>query len=70
MKYTEAFRRLAYSHALEDIFQRSGFTQQRLFDGTPYLHYQRAGVPPTRCLLTSKEKLYFNLKENAISLAA
>jgi hypothetical protein len=36
---------LAYPHTLEDMFQRSGFTRQRLFARTPYLHCQRAFVP-------------------------
>jgi hypothetical protein len=38
---------LAYPHTLEDMFQRSGFTRQRLFAGTLYLGCQRAGVPST-----------------------
>lgn len=32
-KYPEAFKMPACSHALEDLFQRSGFTWQRSFDG-------------------------------------
>jgi hypothetical protein len=38
---------LAYSHTLEDMFQRSGFTRQRLLAGTPYLRCQRADIPST-----------------------
>jgi hypothetical protein len=57
-EYTEVLEMLAYPHTLEDLFQRSGFTRQRLFDGlrrhlfagTPYLRCQRAGVPSTAIL--------------------